>query len=334
MNLLRLENRRVLVTGASGFVGRRVAELLSAKNCAVICSTRRLAVDMGVLNANRFESGDIDGSTNWRPALVGVDAIVHCAARVHVMSEKSATPADQFRKVNVDATLNLARQAAEFGVKRLIYLSSIKVNGEASGESRPFGPSDTPHPIGDYAVSKYEAEKELLQLSAKTGLEIVVIRPPLIYGPGVSANFEKLAKVVQMGIPLPLGKVNFNRRSMVFLDNLVDFILVCLAHPSAADQVFLVSDGEDVSTAELVKRMGKNYGKVPMLLPVPILILRIAANLMLKETFLQRLIGNLQVDQKKNFDLLNWSPRISLDEGLAMTLSSSQRECSPDGGSA
>jgi len=313
---------RVMVTGANGFVGKALTDFLTNNDIQSVPCIRKLRPETDFGDSVVFECGDINKATNWKEALSGVDIVVHTAARVHVMSEKSSNPLDEFRRVNVDATLNLAHQASKAGVKRFIYLSSVKVNGESSAYGNSLKSSDSINPVGPYAISKLEAEQQLFKLSLDTGLEIVIIRPPLIYGPGVKANFAMLASAVRLGLPLPLGRITQNVRSMVSLDNLVDFISVCLKHPAAANEVFMVSDGEDVSTADLVLRMAKVYKRNIWLIPVPISVLDKAAYLVSKQDVLARLVGSLQVDIQKNFDLLNWKPKMNLDDGLSVALAS------------
>jgi UDP-glucose 4-epimerase len=240
---------------------------------------------------------------------------MHCAARVHVMAESVADPLAEFRRVNVQGTLNLARQAAAAGVRRFVFVSSIKVNGEATQLGRPFMADDAPAPLDAYGVSKMEAEQGLLETARQTGMEVVIIRPPLVYGPGVKANFAAMMRWLRCGVPLPLGAIH-NQRSLVALDNLVDLIVTCLTHPAAANQTFLVSDGEDVSTTELLRRMGQALGRPARLIPVPVSWLKLAATLVGKPDVAQRLCGSLQVDIEKTRRLLVWTPPISLDEGL------------------
>lgn len=262
-----------------------------------------------------FIVASMTADTSWRQALDGVDAVVHAAARVHVMSETVGDPLAEFRRVNVAGTLNLARQAASMGVKRFVFLSSIKANGESTQIGKPFCADDVAAPQDPYGISKLEAEQGLMELAAKTGMEVVVIRPPLVYGPGVKANFMRMMQWLQRGIPLPLGAIH-NKRSLVALDNLVDLITTCLCHPAAANQVFLAGDGEDVSTTELLQRMGQALGKPTRLIPVPVSLLKVGASLLRRPDMAQRLCGYLQVDISKALLLLGWNPPITLDEGL------------------
>ena len=254
-------------------------------------------------------------SRKWADAVKGVSAIEHRAARVHVMTEKAANPLEEFRRVNVQGTLNLAQQAAAAGVARFVVVSSIKVNGEETFKGVPFFAGDVAAPADPYGISKLEAELGLYEIAAQTGMEIVVIRPPLVYGPGVRANFAAMMRWLQKGVPLPLGAIH-NQRSLVALDNLVDLIVTCTTHPAAANQTFLVSDGEDVSTSELLRRMGNVMGCPARLVPVPASLLKLAAAMVGKGDVAQRLCGSLQVDIKKTRQLLDWNPPLSLDEGL------------------
>lgn len=263
---------------------------------------------------------NLDPSTDWSAGLKGCAAVIHTAARVHVMNEKAQDPLAEFRRINVEGTLNLARQAAAAGVKRFVFLSSIKVNGEMTPIGQPFTVAQTAAPMDPYGISKAEAEDGLRCLGSETGMEIVIIRPPLVYGPGVRANFGRLVSAIGRGWPLPLGCVEQNRRSLVALDNLVDLILTCTSHPAAANQTFLVSDGEDLSTTELLRRIGRAMGRPTRLVPVPSRLLQAGALLAGKGDLAQRLLGNLQVDITHTRQTLGWYPPISVDEGLRRTV--------------
>lgn len=262
--------------------------------------------------------GVIDGETNWTEGLSGVGVVIHLAARVHIMSDDAPDPFAEFRTVNVDGTLNLARQAFKAGVRRFVYLSSIKVNGEKTLSGQPFTEEDVPAPLGFYAISKCEAEEGLRQVAQQTGMEVVIIRPPLVYGPGVKANFLNMLRWLHKGMPLPLGLIK-NRRSLVALENLLDFIVLCLEHPAAANQTFLVSDGEDFSTPELLRRMGTALNASPRLLPVPQRLLEVGLHGAGKGDLAQRLCGSLQVDIAKARTMLGWKPLISVDEAFRRT---------------
>jgi nucleoside-diphosphate-sugar epimerase len=307
---------KMLVTGATGFVGQALVKRLAGECPAggVLAGVRRLggALPEGV---RPVQMGDLLSSTDWSTALKDVAAVVHCAARVHVMRDEVGDPLGGYRQVNVLGTLNLARQAAAAGVKRFVFISSVKVNGESTSPVQVFNENDVPNPQDAYGQSKLEAEEGLLQISAETGIEVVIIRPPLVYGPGVKANFAALMRAVQKGYPLPLGAVH-NQRSLVALDNLVDFIITCISHPLAANQTFVVSDGQDLSTTELLRGMAKAADVPSRLLPVPVWALQAAASVFGKGDVVQRLCGNLQVDMSKARNLLGWLPPISVEEGL------------------
>jgi nucleoside-diphosphate-sugar epimerase len=316
--LLQLPNRkdsmRILLTGGSGFVGSALLKRLLKGSFEVRASVRAYPSE-APSGANFILVESQSSSTNWRPALQNVDTIVHCAARVHVMREEALDPLAEYRRVNVEGTLNLARQAAHSGVRRFVFVSSIKVNGEATSLGQPFTADDAPAPSDPYGVSKQEAEQGLRDIQAETGMEVVIVRPPLVYGPGVKANFAAMMRWVARGVPLPLGAIH-NVRSMVALDNLVDLLVTCLTHSAAAGQTFLVSDGEDMSTTQLLQRMGKAMNRPAHLIPVPAGLLGFAASLLGKEAVVQRLVGSLQVDIGKTRQLLHWNPPVSVDEGL------------------
>jgi len=309
----------LLVTGATGFVGNAlISTLASGKKHVVRACVRRADVVLPT-NVEAAMIADLSVETDWHEALGHIDAVVHAAARVHVMDETSSDPLSEFRRVNVAGTLNLARQAAAAGVRRFIFVSSIKVNGERTTPGRPYTADDVPQPQDPYGVSKHEAEQGLLSLAQETGMEVVIIRPVLVYGPGVKANFQSMMRWLDKGVPLPLGGINSNRRSMVALDNLVDLIVTCLEHPAAVNQVFLVSDGEDLSTTGLLQRTAKALQKPARLLPVPAWILSTAARMLGKEHVAQRLCGSLQVDIGKTSSLLGWRPPVKMDAALRAT---------------
>lgn len=302
---------KIAITGATGFVGSSLCNFLNTKKV-----TFRAVARVG--EGDVVSIGNIDVNTNWADALVDIDVIIHAAARVHVMDDVSFDPLAEFRKVNVEGTLNLARQAVAAGVHRFIFISSIKVNGEATKLGLPFNADDMAAPLDPYGVSKYEAEQGLLQLAKETGIEVVIIRPPLVYGPGVKANFAAMMKWLQKGVPLPLGTIQ-NKRSLVALDNLVDLIWTCTHHPAAANQIFLAGDGEDLSTTELLQRMAKALDVPSRLIPVPMWALNFGAKLLGKADMAQRLCGSLQVDISKARAVLGWEPPVSVDEALLKT---------------
>ena len=315
---------KVLVSGANGFVGRELCTQVLARNMAVHGTTRKPVVLPG--GVVPFVVGNINAETPWTNALTGCSAVVHLAARVHVMADDAVDPLEEFRRVNVQGTLNLARQAAASGVQRFVFVSTIGVNG-AETFHQPFTSADQTAPHSPYAVSKYEAELGLQTLTSETGMEVVIIRPPLVYGPNAPGNFGSLVRWLRRGIPLPLGAIH-NRRSMVGLDNLVDLIVTCLDHPAAANQTFLVSDGEDLSTTQLLQRLGRALGTPARLIPVPAMLLKAGAALVGKPAIAQRLCGSLQVDISKTQQLLGWVPPLSVDEGLKRAAEGYLREAS------
>ncbi len=306
---------RVAVTGATGFVGRAlVAQLVALGHVEVLALTRQVPANP-VAGAKYLPGGDLASETNWQLALSAAQAVVHTAARVHVLDERAANPLVEFRRVNVAGTLQLAEQAAAMGVHRFVFVSSIGVNGVQTAVGKAFADTDKSNPHNAYALSKWEAEQGLLRIAAETGMEVVIIRPPLVYGRGAPGNFGSLIHWLKRGVPLPLGAVH-NQRSLVALDNLVDLIVTCLTHPAAANQTFLVSDGEDVSTTELLRRMGSAMGRPARLVPVPAGLLKLAATMLGKRDVVQRLCGSLQVDIEKTRRLLDWNPPLSLEQGL------------------
>lgn len=267
-------------------------------------------------HADSATIGFIDGATDWKGALSGVRKVVHLAARVHVINDTSSDPLAEFRRVNVEGTVNLARQAVDAGVTRFIYVSSVKVNGESTSNGRPFKAEDVPAPEDPYGVSKFEAEQALDGISKETGLEVVIVRPPLVYGPLVRGNFRVMMRWLGRGVPLPLASISDNRRSIIALDNLVDLLMRCIEHPAAANQTFLASDGDDLSTAELLKRLGSATGKKAKLFYLPRSVLKLGSQLIGKHDVYRRLCDSLQVDIEKTRKVLAWNPPISVDEGL------------------
>ncbi len=304
----------VLLTGASGFVGRAVLD--AAKRSGVDVRPVFRSHDSAKEHSGAVLVPGLDGEADWAQALQGVDVVIHAAARAHVMREEALDPLTEYRRVNVQGTSNLARQAAAAGVRRFVFISSIKVNGEGTLPGRPFTAEDAPAPEDAYGISKAEAETELRRIAQETGMEVTIIRPPLVYGPGVKGNFFSLINWVHRGLPLPLGGVTHNRRSLVGLGNLVDLIWVCVEHPKAANQTFLISDGEDLSTTELLRRVGKALSRPACLLWVPAGLIALIASMLGKKVISQRLLGSLQVDIRKTCELLEWKPTVAVDEGL------------------
>ena len=304
----------VLVTGAYGFVGSALCARLRRDGVSVRGAARSVSSQPD--DAETIAIRSLSSETDWAAALKNVEQVVHLAARVHVMNDKKPDPLAEFRRVNVEGTVALAHQAAATGVKRFVFLSSIKVNGEFTEQGQPFTADDVPAPEDSYGISKYEAEKLLRQIAVETGMEVVIIRPPLVYGPGVKANFQSMMHWLARGLPLPLAAVTENRRSLVALDNLVDLIVTCLNHTAAVNQTFLVSDGEDLSTAELLNRMGAAMGHPARLIYLPPALLKLGATVLNKPGIYQRLCGSLQLDIAKTRQLLEWIPPVSVDEGL------------------
>ena len=305
----------VLVTGAKGFVGRTICEAMAEKNWRFVPVTR-LANEAAISGEIPRFVGEIGSLTDWSGVLSGVSTVLHLAGRVHVMQESLVDPLSAYREANTCGTLRLGRQAAAAGVRRFVFVSTVKVNGE--GRVTPYRESDTPCPTDPYAISKWEAEQGLRQIAEDTGMQLVIVRPPLVYGPGVKANFLSMMRWVNCGIPLPLGAIR-NKRSLVGLDNLVDFLMTCITHPAAANQTFLVSDGEDLSTAELLVRMATALGKPSRLLSISPTVLGVGAALLGKRDFSRRLCESLSVDISKARALLGWSPPLGVDEGLRKT---------------
>lgn len=310
--------KNVLVTGATGFVGRSLCGELTRRGFAVRAAVRRsCSCDASGVIDNCVAIGDIGPDTRWSGVLMGIDCVIHLAARVHVMVDQAADPLAEFRLVNRDGTLRLAEAAARCGVRRFIFISTIKVNGENTA-GNPFTADDPLMPCEPYSVSKAEAEEGLRKLATKGGMDVVIIRAPLVYGPGVKANFYKLMRLIESGFPLPLGAIH-NKRTLVALDNLVDLIQVCIDHPAAVNQVFLAGDGEDLSTTQIFKRLGAAMGKHIRLIPVNQKLLESILKIVGKADLARRICGSLQVDISKTESLLNWHPPLSVEEGFRKT---------------
>jgi nucleoside-diphosphate-sugar epimerase len=321
MNLIPEEFTMALVTGASGFVGKTLVSELVANGSQVKALVRNLSTSLPVeVEQVLVDLCEIEDERTLKDVCRGVDVVVHTAARVHMMQDRSANALAEFRKLNRDATLTLASLAADMGVRRFVFLSSIGVNG--NNNMKPFSENHPPNPQESYAISKYEAEQGLMALTKKTNMEVVIIRPPLVYGPNAPGNFGKLINSFLRGVPLPLGAIN-NKRSLVALDNLVSFIALCAdisQSPKAANQIFLISDGEDVSTTQLLRKMADALGEESYLLPVPVGLMSFAAKLIGKGDVANRLFGSLQVDSSKARKLLGWLPVITMDEQLSKTV--------------
>lgn len=306
----------MLLTGATGFVGSAITLFLCQQGYSLTTAVRRIDHTIPSIIQQKLV-GDLLPNTDWANTLNDVDTLIHLAARAHILKDQATDPLAAFRETNTYATLNLAQQAANAGVRRFIFISSIGVNGNQT-YAQPFTADDLPTPAEPYAISKHEAEIGLHQIAAETGMEVVIIRPPLVYGANAPGNFGQLIKTVAHGIPLPLGNIH-NQRSLIALPNLIDLITTCINHPAAANQTFLVSDGEDLSTTELLQRLSRALGKPARLLPIPQSWLETVLTLLGKRAIAQRLCGNLQVDISKTRDLLGWTPPVSVNAALRQT---------------
>lgn len=311
--------RKILVTGSSGFLGTALIDHLAQLPDAHVVAISRRETRTAFSNVTTGTIAALNADTPWHALLEGVDTVVHAAARVHVMHDTAGDPLALYREVNTLGTLNLAEQAAAAGVRRFIFISTIKVCGESTARGECFRPDDAPNPSDPYAISKHEAEQGLLTLANSSAMEVVIIRPVLVYGPGVKANFLQLMRTLRKGIPLPLGAVN-NARSLVSLDNLIDLIRVCIDHPGAANQVFLVSDGQDLSTTELARRLKSHMRASGWLIPVPESLIMLGATLLGRKSAAERVLGSLRVDISKNRERLQWQPVVSVEDGLKKTV--------------
>lgn len=318
----------ILITGANGFVGRALCKELQIRNLNYKGVVRK---NDSTKSRNNFTIGNIDSTTDWSNLLKDVECVIHCAARTHIMNEGNRNTLKAYRSINVEGTHRLAIQAASLGVKRLIYISSIKVNGEGIDHlssknasiilsKRKITHMDVPDPKDSYSISKWEAEQVLWDISNKTGLEVVIIRPPLIYGPGVKGNLFRLVKLMRFGIPLPFAFVK-NKRSLIGLDNLIDLLIHCFDHPSAPGRTFLVSDDKDISTPDLLHHIAKELGRSPRLIPLPVPILHLLGKIIGKREEIHRLTGSLQIDSSYTREILGWFPKISVEEGVRRMLS-------------
>lgn len=303
---------KILITGSNGFVGSVLCKALQQRGIESVQTVRKNAGE------GKISVGDLSTETNWQHALSGCDSVIHLAARVHVMDEQAGDPLAEFRAINVDATMNLARQAVAVGVKRFVFVSSVKVNGEETF-GQPFTAFDIPAPLDPYGQSKLEAEIALQALAQETGLEVVIVRPPLVYGPGVQANFLKLMRLVRKGLPLPLGAIH-NIRSMVAVDNLVDLLILCSWHEQASGQIFMVSDEHDIGITQLLRDLSDAMQKRSHLLPVPASLIAATARLLGKSAIAKRLLGSLQVDIQHTKDRLQWHPPLPMPLALQQTV--------------
>ncbi|BBG90120.1 UDP-glucose 4-epimerase family protein [Aeromonas caviae] len=308
---------KVIITGANGFVGSAAFNKISELEQYTVSG----AVRHNTEKSSFISIGDMNYETDWSNILRGQNVVIHTAARAHVMIDEAINPLAEYRRVNVEASVNLAKQAARAGVNRFIFISSIKVNGNGGERSRVYYHNDPPAPEDNYGISKAEAEVELKKIAEDTGMEMVIIRPTLIYGPDVKGNFNSLIKLVCWGLPLPLGAIH-NCRSMVAIDNLIDLIVTCIDHPKASGQTFLVSDDQDMSTTELLEVMAHSFNKKAILIPIPAKLLHIAARLLGREAIVDRLCGSLKVDITHTKETLDWRPPVTMEQQLAKIVES------------
>jgi len=311
----KIKIQSLLLTGATGFVGNAILQ----KNLGTVVLGRSCPVTLPANTEGRYIKRELSGNEDYAGCFDNIDAVIHCAARVHIMNEKSTDPLQAFREVNVAGTLNLAKQAAAAGVRRFIFISSIKINGEGTVLNCKYTPSDQAAPEDPYGISKHEAEQGLIQLSKETGMELVIIRPTLVYGAGVKGNFLNLLKLCKSGLPLPFGAIH-NARSMVYLENLVDLITTCIDHPNAAGKILLASDGSDLSLTGLLGLIRKAMNKSALLIPVPSFLFKLLGKITGKTAIVDRLVGNLQVDSSNAKTLLGWQPPYTVDQGIKATV--------------
>ena len=311
----------ILVTGASGFIGSALSYYLNTKGYNLKLAVRsKQNISKNLLNKFKvYEIGNINKNTNWNEILLGVECIIHCASRAHIIKETKLDSLGVYREINVEGAVNLANQAKKKGVKRLIFISSIGVNGIFSKKSKIFTNNDVPSPIENYAISKWEAEEGLKKISSQGVMELVIIRPPLVYGPGVKGNFLRLLNLVKSGVPLPLKNID-NKRSMLGLDNLLDFIACCIQHPRASGQTFLISDSTSLSTSDLIKKIGIEMNKSPFLFYVPVFFLKCIGAIIRKSREIDRLLGSYQIDMRHTYQELGWKPPFDMDTCLKKTI--------------
>lgn len=307
--------RKILVTGASGFIGIPLCEALLKSGKYVRGAVRSLNLSSKNVDIEYVSIGDISLKTNWRDTLAGIDCIIHCAGKAHITNETKLDDLQSYRSINTKSTKQLAEQAAEMGIRRIIFLSSIGVNGLNTNNCNYFSHNDKPNPVENYAISKYEAEKTLLQISNNTGLEIVIIRSPLVYGRSTPGNIKRLIKLMSLGIPLPLSNIK-NKRSFIGVDNLVDLLITCIDSPSANGKTFLASDGLDLSTPEFINQIASSMGRKAYLFPFPLFLLKLLGCIFGKQKDINRLVGSLRIDNSYTKEVLNWSPPISIKEGI------------------
>jgi len=319
---MSMDIQRLLITGANGFIGKALC-LEAAHRSFAVRGITRTAYDFSSIGKNividNISLGDMDANTDWSSALLNCNTVIHLAARVHVMREEADDPSTEFRRLNTDATEHLGRCAAANGVRRLVYVSSIGVNGLFTDGNTKFSEEDNANPHNAYAISKWEAEQALQRVASETGLEVVILRPPLVYGAGAPGNFTKMLRLLDLGAPLPLASIK-NKRDLLYVGNLVDALITCATHPAAANNTYLVSDGEAVSTPEILRSLAKELGVSSRLLPFPIGILKLVAAIFGRAGQVNRLISSLQIDSTKIRHQLGWMPPYSLQQGIGETI--------------
>jgi len=307
--------KKILVTGASGFIGASLCKALLKSNKSVCGIVRSLSSSSINSEIEYVSVGDISPKTNWNDILVGTDCVIHCAGRAHITNETKADTLEFYRTINSKSTKQLAEQAAKVGVRRIIFLSSIGVHGLETNNRNPFLYSDQPNPIENYAISKYEAEQLLLQISSNTGLEVVIVRSPLVYGQSAPGNLNRLIKLMDLGLPLPFGGIK-NKRSFIGIDNLVNLLIHCIDHQDANGKTFLASDGEDLSTPDLLNYIASSMGRTARLFSIPLFLLKFLGYIFGKQKEINRLIGSLRVDNNYTRETLSWTPPLSVKEGI------------------
>ena len=309
---------KIFVTGANGFVGKSLCNTLASNNrffCGAVRDTKLYSTHLKSNNIKYVSVGNINSKTRWKDVLSGYDCVIHCAGRAHILNEDRNMSSESYRLINIEGTKRLAEQSATAGIKRLVFLSSIGVNGSQTSNTKPFSIFDHPQPSDEYTISKYKTEKVLSEISSKTGLEIVILRIPLVYGYGAKGNFARLLKLVHTGIPLPFGSIK-NKRSFIGVDNLVDIIICCADNPKAAGKTFLVSDGEDVSTVDIIRHISFAMQKSSHVFPFPIPLLKLIGFIFGRHKEIKQILGSLQIDIKYTCDTLNWKPPLSIMEGI------------------
>ena len=305
--------KKILVTGASGFIGQSLCKTLSESGKLVLGAVRSFNSNLLSNNIKYVKVEDINFQTKWENIIKNIDCVIHCAGIAHIKNKSKNNLLNLYYSINIEGTKRLAEQAVKLGVRRLIFLSSIGVNGLSTRKF--FSNSDIPNPTGDYAISKYEAEKVLIEISKNTGLEVVIIRSPLVYGKSNPGNFKRLIKLINLGIPLPLNNIK-NKRSFIGIDNLVDLLIHCIDHPKASGKTFLASDDRDLSTTELIKFISSSMEKKVHLFSTPIFLLKFIGLVFNKREEVNKLVSSLRINDSFTKETLNWKPTVSVEEGI------------------